>query len=733
MRRYAGRGLGFWPALVGLAVLLSGGTARAQTAPPVPTVQFEPSTYSVNNSAGSATITVTLSAVSSEVVTASYATNDGTATAPADYLPAVGVVTFAPGETSKSFQVTIIKDSTPKPSKDFGLSLTGATIATVGIPSIATVSILDDVAPLPTVQFDVSTYSANVTDGAAIITVGLGGTSALSVTVNYATSDGTAVAGDYLPTSGTLTFHPGAVSQTFAVPLGPNAPLSTGGKTVNLALSGPTNAVLGVVFNATLLLVAPPVLVIGTGQDLIATVPSTPPKTRRDKNGVKTPGALNPANNWPAPVDLSFKSTLAITATNNKLDFQDFYFDAPDALVLFQNSGTVSLEATVTKGTIGVVFQVVRDPGDAAAVAALGANVPTITPGAQTKATLSTNAVGSFQVIAFIDKNGDGKWDANEPGISLPLLLVQVKVTTDKSRFNLANFKATLSPPVKSDRVRVTTGNFIVAMKKAAAVELDADVTLIGGGKDGQRGLDRAYVGWANVLTKKAPVGTYKSLPGKAAKTLSWIHAINGGIKFDKKTKTFSRTTFIIGQPPPPSPAGGMPLPLLDCGKPNNIDGGSDVMLSTSPVDGGVAGATPLAIGQARNIRAVDSPAMPYSLKWPSTGNLHSVKFNFEATAYLTGWTNSNGGGQPTPNIPNSVGFRTFTVAYQVEWWMSGKWGVSPAKPPANYQLTFMSATMGTSSPWNPPAVFPPAQAATATNLEVRPPTTAATGSFILQ
>jgi hypothetical protein len=50
--------------------------------------------------AGTASFTVTLSAVSAQTITVAYNTTDGTATAGADYTSATGTLTFAPGTTS---------------------------------------------------------------------------------------------------------------------------------------------------------------------------------------------------------------------------------------------------------------------------------------------------------------------------------------------------------------------------------------------------------------------------------------------------------------------------------------------------------------------------------------------------------------------------------------------------------------------------------------------------------
>jgi sugar lactone lactonase YvrE len=90
--------------------------------------------------------------------------------------------------------------------------------------------------------------TANVTRFApssnAAFQVTLDSASTSPVSVNYATANGTAVAGtDYTQTSGTLTFAPGVTTQTVTVPI--NTVL-TGGptKTFALNLSGPVNATI---------------------------------------------------------------------------------------------------------------------------------------------------------------------------------------------------------------------------------------------------------------------------------------------------------------------------------------------------------------------------------------------------------------------------------------------------------------------------------------------------------
>ena len=66
-----------------------------------------------------------------------------------------------------------------------------------------------------------------------------------SVTVAYATSNGTANAGNYTPQSGTLVFAANETAKTFTIPIRRNN-LAEDDRTVNLTLSSPTGgAVLG--------------------------------------------------------------------------------------------------------------------------------------------------------------------------------------------------------------------------------------------------------------------------------------------------------------------------------------------------------------------------------------------------------------------------------------------------------------------------------------------------------
>jgi hypothetical protein len=217
----------------------------------LPTVQFSDASYSVNEGDGTATITATLSAQSGLPVEVNYATSDDTALQGSDYTPVSDTLTFSPGDIFQTFSVPITDDSMDEPVEAISLTLTNPVNASLGTPSTSTLEIVDNDG-VPTVQFGAANFNINEGDGNAMIEVTLSNPSSEPVTVTYASSDGTAVAGlDYTAVNDTLTFSPGDVSETFAVPILQDDFFESD-ETVNLALSSPVNAGLGAPVEAVL-------------------------------------------------------------------------------------------------------------------------------------------------------------------------------------------------------------------------------------------------------------------------------------------------------------------------------------------------------------------------------------------------------------------------------------------------------------------------------------------------
>jgi uncharacterized repeat protein (TIGR01451 family) len=128
-------------------------------APPA-TVQFESAAYSVQESAGSATITVTLGSASGVTVTVDYATSDGTATAGSDYAATGGSLAFAPGVTSLTFTVPITDDLTVEENETVTLTLSNPGNAVLGTPNPVTLTIAND--DWPVYQIETSTGGSSL-------------------------------------------------------------------------------------------------------------------------------------------------------------------------------------------------------------------------------------------------------------------------------------------------------------------------------------------------------------------------------------------------------------------------------------------------------------------------------------------------------------------------------------------------------------------------------------------
>jgi hypothetical protein len=187
-------------------------------------------------------------------VTVNYASSNGTAQAGSDYTSTAGVLTFTPGQTSQTFTVPIINDNLYESTETVFLSLSNANQATLGSVNPATLIIVNN-DPAPKIEFNYPSYSVAENAGVVIIATTLNTASALTTTVKFTTSNGTAVAGsDYVATSGVLTFAPGQIRQTFSVTI-INDALVEPNQTVRLTLSNPTNATLSFTNPVTLTII----------------------------------------------------------------------------------------------------------------------------------------------------------------------------------------------------------------------------------------------------------------------------------------------------------------------------------------------------------------------------------------------------------------------------------------------------------------------------------------------
>lgn len=190
-----------------------------------------------------ANFTVSLSAASSNTVTVNYATANNTAAAGSDYGAASGTLTFTPGQTSRTISVTINGDTTLEPNETFFVNLTSPSNATIS-DSQGTGTITNDDAQ-PTISInDVSVSEGDTGTTNAGFTVSLSNASSQTITVNYATANSSATAGDdYVNASGTLTFTPGQTSQSLSVGIKGDV-LNEETVSFRVNLTSPTNATI---------------------------------------------------------------------------------------------------------------------------------------------------------------------------------------------------------------------------------------------------------------------------------------------------------------------------------------------------------------------------------------------------------------------------------------------------------------------------------------------------------
>jgi len=108
------------------------------------TVQFSASAFPVNESGGSATITVTRSGDTSTPASVGFATSNGSATQKGDYELVVGRLNFAAGESSKTLSVFIVDDAYQEGPESFSVTLSNPIGTTIGAQSVVSVAITDN-------------------------------------------------------------------------------------------------------------------------------------------------------------------------------------------------------------------------------------------------------------------------------------------------------------------------------------------------------------------------------------------------------------------------------------------------------------------------------------------------------------------------------------------------------------------------------------------------------------
>jgi len=129
----------------------TGGYSISLVTPSQGTMQFSLANYNVNEGSNSVLVTLTRSGDTSSAASVDYVTTDNTASQSRDYTLGAGRVSFAVGETSKSFTILVSDDLLVETSEMITISLTNASGGSVlGNPGAATITVIDNDSSSPT-------------------------------------------------------------------------------------------------------------------------------------------------------------------------------------------------------------------------------------------------------------------------------------------------------------------------------------------------------------------------------------------------------------------------------------------------------------------------------------------------------------------------------------------------------------------------------------------------------
>ena len=215
---------------------------------PATTIVIDPPAVTIDDprgvveNAGEILFEVNLKRSSTRQITVDYRTEDGTATAPEDYVAQSGRLTFAAGETRRTISIRMLDDALDEADEIFTVILSAPENARLDGDTVsATGTIIDNDNPP---ALTIADASAKESAGEIAFRVSLDAPSGREVAVSYRTEDGTAKAGeDYGETDGTLTIAAGRTAATILVAL-KNDILEEAEETFTVRLLDPVNAEL---------------------------------------------------------------------------------------------------------------------------------------------------------------------------------------------------------------------------------------------------------------------------------------------------------------------------------------------------------------------------------------------------------------------------------------------------------------------------------------------------------
>jgi hypothetical protein len=249
--RLGGQGVRLGRALASLAVAGSVvlGSAQTVSAAPTPNITIGDVTVVEGNS-GTTNAVFTIQASPAPknccALQVAWTTAPSTASAPADYVTSSGTVTLSRSTSSQTVAVPVVGDTLDEANETFVVNLSNLVGSPGTIADGQGAATITDNDPLPVVSVDdVTVAEGDAGTTSATFTVSLSTVSGRSVTVNWATTAGTATAGtDYVAASGSRTIAAGTATASVTITVnGDTQPEAD--ETFGISLSNPVNATVG--------------------------------------------------------------------------------------------------------------------------------------------------------------------------------------------------------------------------------------------------------------------------------------------------------------------------------------------------------------------------------------------------------------------------------------------------------------------------------------------------------
>lgn len=212
---------------------------------------------SEDETAGSINFTLTLSTPATTTSTVNWTAVNGSATGGQDFVAANGTVTFEAGAATANVSVLLLDDAVYEGNEQFTIALSSPTQIVIADGQAVGTIVENDSLPPPAISInDVSVNEGKLnTSGRSagtpqltnlVFTLTLSAASTQTITVDFATTDGSATTAnnDYRSAAGTVTFSAGQTSKTVSVVVVGDNTLEPN-ETFTVNLSSPTNATLG--------------------------------------------------------------------------------------------------------------------------------------------------------------------------------------------------------------------------------------------------------------------------------------------------------------------------------------------------------------------------------------------------------------------------------------------------------------------------------------------------------